>query len=157
MASREVTQFIERVRTAPQGACGTLIDTRSIYLELGRHMDFPLCTTSAPTRAQLAACTSMADWDAVYPQKERHMQATIRDIKLAKRLQKKGLFTALVKFLLERDGAVHLEAVQPKWLKRRLAASPLWIRQSVAETDDPGDEFNPCYARFVTNTPFSLF
>lgn len=151
--------FIQAVRGARDGPAGIEIEGPSgaYYLELGRRMAYPLSLTPAPTRAQLTLAITAGECAALFPAKERRMQATIRNISIAKRLQRKGYFTALVKFLLERDGAVHMEAVQERWMKRRLAASPLWVCQSIGEERDPVDDFNPCYARFTLNEPFTLF
>jgi len=151
--------FIKLVSTTKQGPMGTIVETRDIYLELGRRIKFPLTRRAPPSQRQIhEIALNGQDVASVFPKKLPVLQATIRDIRIAPKRQKQGLFTALVKYLLERDGAVHLEAVQHEWLKRRLAKSPLWVCQSILEGhDDPGDEFNPCYARFEMNEPFTLF
>lgn len=148
--------LVAAVAAARQDAMGTLVELKGIaYVELGRRMEFYLSHQPQPSeraiRDAVAAGRTAEEIQAM-------MQATIRDIQINEACQRQGLFTALVFFLLERDGAVHLEAVQPPWLKRRLAASPLWVCQSIVEGKaDPGDELNPCYARFEMNEPFTLF
>jgi hypothetical protein len=155
--------LVAAVATARQDPMGTLVELKGIaYVELGRRMEFYLSRQPQPSERALreaaAAGRTANEIQAMIPRKHKVMQATIRDIQIADAYQRQGLFTALVRFLLERDGAVHLEAVQPPWLKRRLAASPLWVCQSIGEGKaDPGDEFNPCYARFEMNEPFTLF
>lgn len=151
--------FIQAVRDAREGPLGIEIEGKdgAYYLELGRRMKFRLSLTPAPTHAQFLLVDTEAACMALFPPKERRMQATIRNIRIAKRFRDQGYFTALVKFLLERDGAVHLEAIQEKWMKRRLAGSPLWVRQSIGEAHDACDDCSPCYARFTLNEPFTLF
>ena len=58
-------------------------------------------------------------------------QVTIRDIKLDKHLQKQGLFTNFIEYLLSLENieAVQLESVQPEWLKERLKKSNCWYKQ----------------------------
>lgn len=127
-----------------------LVDEEDVYLELGRRMMFPFLTTPYPSPDAIRALGA-----AAFTPRETHMQQTIRDIHLGEARQRRGEFTALVKFLLERDGAVHLECVQPPWLIDRLELSPLWIRQSTIEYGLHTS--TPSYARFSVNEPFSLF
>ncbi len=77
-------------------------------------------------------------------------QVTIRDIQLDEQLQKKGLFTHFVEYLLSLENieAVQLECVQPEWLKKRLEKSDYWYKQGESEN----------YVRFKEkNKKFSLF
>ena len=138
--------LVELLEKTVQGPMGTLVDSDGLYLELGRRMLFPLVLQPYPNAATLAD-------QAAFPPRVKVMQATIRDIRVDPSLQRHGEFTALVQYLLERDGAVHLEAVQERWLIDRLEASPLWIRQT-----PPEDKYwLPRYARVVRNNPFTLF
>ena len=68
-----------------------------------------------------------------------------------------GVFSGLVEYLLQRDGCVVIEDIRARWLKRRLAESPLWILQRMRSHDDPEKEDCPRFARFVMNDPFTLF
>ncbi len=152
---------------AEEGGMGTLIHNDLWYLELGRRFPYPLSLTPAPTNALLRQVSNankhesveiqQERFGALFPEKKKRMQATVRDIRIVSQHQCKGLFTTLVKYLLERDGSVHLECVMNAHLKVRLAASPLWVRQSVENTDNPKEQMNPSYARFVLNEPFTLF
>ncbi len=79
-------------------------------------------------------------------------QVTIREIKLDEHLQRKGLFTHFVEYLLSLDNieAVQLECVHPEWLKKRLQESIHWYKQGESEN----------YVRFKEeeeNEKFSLF
>ena len=81
----------------------------------------------------------------------------IRDIYLDKHLQKKGLFTHFVKYLLllKNIEAVQLEFVQPEWLKKRLQESKYWYKQEKFENyiryeEDKGEKEEE-------NEKFSLF
>lgn len=81
-----------------------------------------------------------------------YKQITIRDIKLCKSFQKKGLLTAFVEYLLSLDGikAVQFESVQSDLAKDRLTKSTHWYKQGISEN----------YVRFKekeNNEKFSLF
>jgi len=126
--------------------------TAHIYLELGQRALMPLRKSPQVTEKQIQENAALNEKPICFPKPERVMQATIRNVHIHESMQKRGVFSRLIQWLLNRDGCVHLEAVQPKWLKRRLHRSTYWIRQNIAEGfDDPGEEYNPCYARFASS------
>jgi hypothetical protein len=124
-------QVIDKLKELKQDCCGKLLDWNGVYIELGRHQ----VMYYHPFRAGVD-------------------QITIRDIKLNKKNRKKGVFTALVRHLLETVGAVQLESIQNKWLLARLVASTLWRCNTVGEEGKIGS----CYVRKMDNSiPFTLF
>jgi hypothetical protein len=111
----------------PSNWFGTICSNDVFYLECGREWKMPvkLEKTKDAERAMIH-------------------QVTIRDIQIADKCMKKGLFTEFIRYLLvEKKIVVCLEAVQPKWLKERLYASDLWILQ----TDEESKDQYPIYAR----------
>lgn len=140
-------KFLSVIKNTEEEAMGTVVQTRDYDVELGRRMEFPLRTGPYPSDAEIRTKGMQA-----FPKYVHVMQATIRDVRLKPKMQRKGLFTALVQYLLERDEAVHVECVQDPAFIARFDSSPLWVRQSAP------DVFNPCFARFEkAREPFTLF
>jgi hypothetical protein len=142
--------FTSKYASTPDEWCGFLYESVCVdRLELGRRFKMSFLTAPFPDLA-----TMRAQGEAAFPARREVKQVTVRDIVLNKRARKKGYFAALVEYLLVNVGAVQLEAVQPDWLKARLEASPLWVRQTPAEYK----HCNPCYVRFARGEgDFSLF
>lgn len=138
---------------------GRLIETmhqdQLLHIELGRAMVYPVKTVDMPdmdTFRQLILEGKISSPDTIAPI-ALTLQVTIRDIYLPNGLRRQGLLALLVQGLLRQVQCVRLESVQPAWMEQRLAASPLWIKQSLHENGD--------WARFRRaddeTTPFSLF
>lgn len=143
-----MSRLVQLLKKAKEGPMGTIIEKDGIYLELGMRCEMYFLDRDHPSGEQMRELG-----EAAFGTYIKVMQATIRVIILPKKLQRKKEFTALVKYLLERDGAVHLEAVHTRWLVKRLEESPLWIRQT-----NPKDMFHGSrYLRLQNNTPFTLF
>jgi hypothetical protein len=118
-------------------------------IELGRRVQMGFRTQAFPSGDRIRA-----EGDAAFGPRWKGRQVTLRDIALTRGFQRKGFFAALVEHLLVTVGAVQLEAVQPDWLKARLAASPRWVCQTAPEYAD----YNPCYVRFERGDgDFALF
>lgn len=119
-----------------------VIDDDIFYLECGVEMELPLKRQRGEEGERVM-----------------QRQVTIRDIKINSKFQKQGMFTEFVRWLLvEKQIAVSLEAVQPKWLKARLYNSPRWVLQ----TPEDCKEWCPNYVRFPSpedndKEKFSLF
>lgn len=155
-AKLEFETFCKTYEAAPDEWFGFIWNTDNASIELGRRQVMSYALTSFPSREAIRE-----KGQAAFGRRVKVMQVTIRDIQLEADFQKQGFFTALIEYLLKTVGAVQLEAVQPDWLKKRLEASPLWIRQSGFETKD----FIPAYVRFPAapapvpelETAFKLF
>jgi len=139
LAKQEFEYFRSLYEITPDDWHGFIWDMENAYMELGLRQAMNFSTTSFPSTEEIRA-----KGPAAFGPRRKVNQVTIREIQLSDNLQRQGFFTALIEYLLTTVGAVQLEAVQPDWLKKRLEASPLWVRQSEAESKD----FIPAYVRF---------
>lgn len=123
------------------------------FLIMSERIARKLANTPYPTRQTLNT-TAPVLRRSLMPVLGDYLCAPITQIHVNYRYRREGIFTAVVEALLKRDKCVVIEDIRARWLKRRLAESPLWILQGVR-----GEEKEDCprYARFVMNTPFTLF
>src|SRR6185437_12275584 len=128
-----VPMIVQSLFDQPESWDGRLFNTVQVYIELGRRQVMWL---SAAGKA--------------------HDQITIREIRIHPELQRKGIFKAIVKRILEMTGGVQLEAIENEWLLAAVDKSPLWKPQC----EYSRGELYTTYSRVGKpdpNTPFVLF
>ncbi len=148
--STSIPSLIDLYETKNSSWCGKILKTDLLYVECGREQKMPIRKEDYPSVEELVRSSISSKDDDLFLKK---MQVTVRDVQLDESIQKKGIFTRFVKYLLNTVGPVQLESIQPHWLKVRLERSPLWIRQTPFEYK----HINPTYARITINEPFTLF